>query len=89
MPTYVYKCPDGHVTEKVLALADHVRTIPCETCNKVARQVLTAPKGIYIDSMPNYKCPVTDQIVTTRHQRNEIMKQNEMVEVGDTKGLHV
>ena len=89
MPTYVYRCPDYHITEKVTNLAGHARNVPCGTCEKEARQVLTAPRLVYVDNMPSYECPVTGQHVTTRHQRNEIMKQNDMVEAGDSKGLHV
>lgn len=89
MPTYVYRCPDYHITEKLTSMADYKKIVPCGTCDKQARQILTAPKLVYVDNMPSYKCPVTDQVVTSRYQRSEIMKQNDMVEAGDTKGLHI
>lgn len=88
MPTYVYKCPDNHITEKILRVADMVQKVTCCKCNKPAGKIITAPKTVYVDNMPAYECPVTGEHVTSRRQRNELMRRNDMVEVGDGKGVH-
>lgn len=88
MPTYNYLCEDGHETEQILSIREHTSVTQCSTCGKEAKQVINrAPIGT-VDNMASYRCPVTDTWVTTRRQRNEIMRTHNLVEMGDTKGVH-
>lgn len=82
MPTYVYKCTNNHTTECVKTLNEHTREIECPECHTPARQILTAPRQVSVDNMPAYECPVSGEYVTSRHQRNEIMKRHNLVEMG-------
>lgn len=49
MPTYEYRCPDGHTSEKVQSIHDELpESIPCRvsgwgTCKLQARRVFSAP----------------------------------------------
>jgi hypothetical protein len=52
-------------------------------CGQTARLVIrTAPYG-FVDNMEEYRCPVTNQGVTTRRQRNEIMAREGLVDAND------
>lgn len=82
MPTYVYKCTNNHTTDLILSLSEHVRVINCPECNTPARQIISPPRQVSVDNMPNYECPVTGEHVTSRKQRNEIMKRHDLVEMG-------
>ena len=44
MPLYEYRCPDGHLTEDRVALADYEATIDCPRCLKAAERVFTIPE---------------------------------------------
>lgn len=44
--------------------------------------ILAAPMG-FVDNMEEYICPVTGQGVTTRRQRNEIMKREGLLDAND------
>jgi putative FmdB family regulatory protein len=47
MPTYEYRCPDGHESEDfVLKISDAKPEIPCPTCGAVASRRVSAGSGL-------------------------------------------
>jgi putative FmdB family regulatory protein len=47
MPTYEYRCPDGHDFEKFTQkMSDAQSELPCPTCGKVAARRLSAGGGL-------------------------------------------
>lgn len=47
MPTYEYRCPEGHESEDfVLKISDAKSEIPCATCGAVASRRMSAGSGL-------------------------------------------
>ncbi len=47
MPTYEYRCPEGHESEDfVLKISDAKPEIPCPTCGAVAARRVSAGSGL-------------------------------------------
>lgn len=47
MPTYEYRCPEGHDFEDfVLKISDAKPELPCPTCGKVAAKRMSAGSGL-------------------------------------------
>ncbi|MBX3175475.1 MAG: zinc ribbon domain-containing protein [Gemmatimonadaceae bacterium] len=47
MPTYEYRCPEGHDFEDfVLKISDAKSELPCPTCGKVAAKRMSAGSGL-------------------------------------------
>lgn len=47
MPTYEYRCPDGHDFEKfTLKISDAKAELPCPTCGQVAGRRVSAGGGL-------------------------------------------
>ena len=47
MPTYEYRCPEGHESEDfVLKISDAKPEIPCSTCGAVASRRMSAGSGL-------------------------------------------
>lgn len=51
MPIYDYKCPDGHITTRLVRWSQKPDTVPCKTCGKGAKWQFPAvhvpPDGVY------------------------------------------
>lgn len=83
MPVYVYKC------DKCESRKDHYNRIADmeekapRCCGQRMGIEIQAPMMATVDNMPAYECPVTGQYVTSRKQRNEIMRRHDLVEAGD------
>ena len=46
MPTYEFRCPDGHVFEKFYRkIGDAVSELPCPNCGKTAARILSGGGG--------------------------------------------
>ena len=45
MPTYEYRCPNGHQFEKLQKMSDKGRT-KCPTCGKVAERMISGGAGL-------------------------------------------
>ncbi|MDZ4675446.1 MAG: zinc ribbon domain-containing protein [Gemmatimonadota bacterium] len=45
MPTYEYRCPDGHAFEKIQKMTDKPRAI-CPTCRKQATRQISGGAGL-------------------------------------------
>lgn len=91
MPTYSYKCQEcGSEKDAIRRIADRKNGPDC--CGQTMKQVIVAPmiqaQILGGGDCPGYVCPVTQEFVTSRKRRREIMKENGCHESGDTKGAH-
>lgn len=82
MPLYTYKC---------CVTKDHYSTIAarhhgpdCPECGETMRFVIVPPM-VQVSSFDGYKCPITNEIVTTERQRREIMARHDLVDANDFK----
>ncbi|HUL48535.1 MAG TPA: FmdB family zinc ribbon protein [Gemmatimonadales bacterium] len=46
MPTYEYKCPNGHVFEKFYPQVNDRRRLRCPTCGKMAERQISGGAGL-------------------------------------------
>jgi putative FmdB family regulatory protein len=47
MPTYEYRCPDGHTFEKFYRkISDAESTVPCPACGKIAERLVSGGAGL-------------------------------------------
>ncbi len=46
MPTYEYKCPDGHGFEKFYPTMNSSRRVKCPTCGKMAARQISGGTGL-------------------------------------------
>ena len=89
---YSYSCPDcDKITTASRPMANRRDPLKCE-CGGDTRLKITGGTGftpVYGD-MNAYRCPVSDEWVTSRRQRKEIMAKHDIVEhsSADTKGVH-
>lgn len=71
MPTYDYKCPEGHITQRVTSIKAYQRTAECK-CGKIAERFITsAPMGFVKADMAVYTCPITSKPITSRKEHEE------------------
>ena len=79
---YEYECKKcGKELEAFRPIAMHDQGPEC--CGQMSKQVIrTAPMG-FVDNMEEYRCPVTNQGVTSRRQRNDIMDRNYLIDAND------
>ncbi len=61
MPTYTYRCPEGHHTEGLFKMSDHPEHIQCD-CGKRARRVFEPPAAICFRGPGFYSTDVTGRI---------------------------
>jgi Zn-finger nucleic acid-binding protein len=80
---YEYRCPVCRAELEAYNAIEERRTHAPYHCGvQTEIEIRTAPKG-YVDNMEEYICPVTRQGVTTRRQRNEIMKREGLIDAND------
>lgn len=46
MPTYEFRCPNGHVVEKRFKMSDAVQEVPCPECGEIAVRQLSGGAGL-------------------------------------------
>ena len=46
MPTYEFKCPTGHLFEKVLPTSTTTRRLKCPSCGKMADRIISGGAGL-------------------------------------------
>ena len=46
MPTYEYRCPNGHLTEKFAKISESTSQIPCAVCGAVAERQISGGAGL-------------------------------------------
>lgn len=84
MPTYTFRCPCGEVKDAFRSIANREDGPICECGQKMAKIITPVNIAPILGGgdMPGYKCPVTDQYVTSRRQRRNIMAEHDLVEKG-------
>jgi putative FmdB family regulatory protein len=71
MPTYHYRCPEGHTIQRITTMREHKNTATCN-CGKIAQQIIiSAPMGFVKGDLPVYTCPITDKPITSRKEHEE------------------
>lgn len=86
MPLYTYKCPNCGAEETEFNKVDERHTLAptcCEPMNLKIMPTQIPPQILGAGSLNGYRCPVTDQWVTSYKQKRQIMKDHDLVEVGD------
>lgn len=88
MPLYTYRCSKCQKTQDAIrSISDRKNGPIC--CNTQTKQILTPtmidPILLGAGTYQGYQCPITDEYVTSRKQRKEIMKRHDLVEMGDDK----
>lgn len=88
MPEYRFRCEEHRqqVVDIILSYNQHgdKRKHPkCPECEATMRQVITAPAMIAVDNMPAYKCIATNQVISNRKQRQEVMARNDLIDAND------
>lgn len=85
MPLYTYACPKcGAVDTEFNTVQNRHAGPTC--CGEVMMKEITTAQIANVlggGSFQGYKCPVTDQWVTSRQQRRNIMAEHNLVEAGD------
>lgn len=86
MPLYTYKCLIcNSEQDAVRRIADRKKGPEC--CDNIMKQKIIAPmiqaQILGGGDCPGYQCPITNEFVTSRRRRREIMKENHVVESGD------
>jgi len=46
MPTYEYRCPDGHLFERFAKMSEAASELPCPQCGKLATRQLSGGAGL-------------------------------------------
>jgi putative FmdB family regulatory protein len=46
MPTYEFKCPKGHVFEKLYPAISNTRRLKCPQCGKMAERLISGGAGL-------------------------------------------
>jgi len=46
MPTYEYRCPDGHTFERRAKMSEAASELPCPECGKIATRQLSGGAGL-------------------------------------------
>lgn len=80
MPTYLYRCGNGHRFERTCSVRQHDSAVSCEQCDLVAQQVITPPLSVRVASDVRYTSPVDGTVITSHDARREDMKKHGAIE---------
>lgn len=80
MPTYLYKCPDGHETLMMVPVRLYQPTVPCGTCEEEAQRLFTTPVLVKVAQDVHYASPVTGEPIQSHAARREDMARHGAVE---------
>lgn len=80
MPTYLYRCPNGHATEEFRSVSHHTAVIACPFCMTRATQVITAPRFVKVAQDVCYDSPIDGTPITSHAARREDMKRHDCIE---------
>lgn len=85
MPLYTYACPKcGGVDTEFNTVANrHAGPVCCGASMKLEITPTQVANVLGGGDFQGYRCPVTDQWVTSRRQRREIMARQGLIEAGD------
>jgi len=88
MAVYDYRCKACRsVTEAVNRIDERNTHAPICCGNRMEIIIKVAPMG-YVDRVINYICPVTNQPVTTKRMRREIMAREGLVSAHEIISSH-
>lgn len=88
MPIYPYKCENcGTSQDGFNRIAERDSNAP-QCCGKQTARQLSAPM-VFVPDWSSYKCPVTDQIVSSERQRRNIMAEHRLVDANDLPPKYV
>ncbi len=80
MPIYTYECTACKAKDDLYRkMADRDSPALC-ACGKAMDRIISAP--MVTPPMPEYYCVVTDQMVTSRNQRRNIIAEHQLIEKG-------
>lgn len=80
MPTYGYRCAEGHTTLVMVPVSLYQSTVPCETCQEQAERVFTAPILVKVAQDVSYDSPIDGRPITSHAARREDLRRNDCVE---------
>lgn len=80
MPTYNYRCPDGHDTLMMVPVSMYQPTVPCGTCQEMAERRFTSPVLVKVAQDVHYTSPVTGEPIRSHAARREDMARHGAVE---------
>ena len=80
MPTYSYRCPDGHTTLMMVPVSMYQPTVPCGTCVELAERIFTAPILVKVAQDVHYTSPITGEPIQSHMARREDMARNGCIE---------
>lgn len=77
MPTYAYRCENGHAFDRYLKLADYAQPQTCE-CGAAATKVICAP--MIQPDIPGYTSPIDGRWIGSRTARRDDLRRHNCVE---------
>jgi putative FmdB family regulatory protein len=84
MPTYEYRCPNGHVFEKFYPTITETRRVKCPTCGKLAERQISGGTGLVFKGSGFY---ITDykRAGEKKDQKEETKPATESKPASETK----
>lgn len=86
MPIYTYKCKDCEaMTDSYNMISTRHQSPACECGGETVLSIQPTQLAPVLGGgdFPGYKCPVTDEFITSRRKRKYVMESNNLIEVGD------
>ena len=85
MPLYTYQCQKCEcVQDAFRSIAEREKSPKCQ-CGGATKQIIVPPMIAPVlggGDFPGYQCPITDQWVSSRNKRREIMREHGLIEKG-------
>lgn len=82
MPTYQFRCPEcGTVRELFCRVSEQEANRPV-CCNKPSETLIQPAYG-YVQSECHYRCPVTQQGITSWRQRKDSFARHNLIDASD------
>ena len=78
MPTYEFRCPEGHKFDRVLRVADYNVPQGCD-CGLYAQRQISIPM-VFVSQDIRYESPIDGKVITTRQQRQEDLARSGCIE---------
>ena len=89
MPTYEYKCPKGHLFEKISPTMNNRRTATCPTCGRKAERQLSGGGGLVFKGsgfyITDYKRAGEKQEVEPKPESKETKAESKSEAKSETK----
>jgi putative FmdB family regulatory protein len=74
VPTYDYRCAQGHTFEGYASMADSGRATTCVRCGALAEKVILRAPRVVGDYAP-YECPVTGRWIEGKREHEENLRR--------------